>query len=98
MVGLVSLLEATQNRDRALDAWLTDVNGLKTTLESGVLLDVLPVLVESRRADHTKLSPSEHRLQHVARIHRAFGFARPDERVHLVDEHDELALALGHFL
>ena len=54
-----------------------------------VLLDVLAVLVERRRADRAQLAAREHRLEHVAGVHRALGRARADERVQLVDEQDD---------
>ena len=48
---LVSLFEPAENRDRVLDARLIDEDRLKAPLERRVLLDVLAVLVERRRAD-----------------------------------------------
>ena len=72
--------------------------GLEPALERGVLLDVLPVLVERRRADRVQLAAREHRLQHVRRVHRAFGRAGADDGVQLVDEEDDLALRVGDFL
>jgi hypothetical protein len=51
---------------------------------------VLAVLVERRRADCAQLTAREHRLEHVAGVHGAFGGARPDDRVQLVDEDDYL--------
>src|SRR6266704_591599 len=40
----------------------------------------------------------ERRLQHVGRVHGAFGGARSDEGVQLVDEQNNLALRLSDFL
>ena len=89
VVRLVALLEAAQNRDRVLDARLADEDGLEAALERGILLDVLAILVERRRADDAQLAARERRLEHVAGVHRALGFARADDRVQLVDEDDE---------
>ena len=50
MVHLVLLLEATQDGHRRLDGRLLDDDLLEAPLEGGVLLDVLTVLVERRRA------------------------------------------------
>ena len=72
--------------------------GLEPPLERRVLLDVLPVLVERRRADRVQLAAREHRLQHVRRVHRAFGRAGADDGVQLVDEEDDLALRVGDLL
>ena len=67
---------------------------LEAALQGGVLLDPLPVLVQRGRADHAQLAAGQHRLEHVARVHRALGRARADHRVQLVDERDDLAVAL----
>ena len=40
-----------------------------------------------------QLAARQRRLEHVAGVHRALGLARADERVQLVDEEDDLALA-----
>src|SRR5439155_16196970 len=77
VVDLVALLEPAEDRDRVLDARLPDEHRLEAPLERGVLLDVLPVLVERRRADRAQLSASEHRLQQVPRVHRALGRPAP---------------------
>src|SRR4051812_6653249 len=98
MVRLVTLLEPAQDGDRALDRRLADVDGLEATLERGVLLDVLAILVERGRADDAQLATREHRLEHLPRVHRAFGLAGADERVELVDEDDELVRILGELL
>ena len=46
-----------------------------------------------RRADEAQLAAGEHRLEHVAGVHRALaGGAGTDDRVQLVDEGDDLAV------
>jgi hypothetical protein len=42
-----------------------------------------------------QLAARQRRLEHVARIHRAFGTPGTDHGVQLVDEHDHLAFLLG---
>ena len=79
------------------DGWSTNT-GWNRRSSAGVLLDVLAVLVERGRADHAQLAAGEHRLDHVAGVHRAFGRAGADDRVHLVDEGDHLALGVGDLL
>ena len=78
-----------------LDRRLAHVDLLEAALERGVLLDVLAVLVERGGADHAQLAAREHRLDHVAGVDRALGAARTDDRVQLVDEGDDLAVAVG---
>ena len=91
VVRLVALLQAAQDRDRVGDRRLADEDRLEATLERRVLLDVLAVLVERRRADRAQLTAREHRLQQVRGVDGAFGRARADDRVQLVDEEDDLA-------
>ena len=98
VVHLVALLQAAQDADGVLDRRLGDVHLLEAALEGGVLLDVLAVLVERRGADHPQLAAGEHRLDHVAGVHRALGGAGADDRVQLVDERDDLAGGVGDLL
>ncbi len=91
VMRLVLLFQAAQDRDRVLDAGLIDHDRLEAPLQRRILLDVLAVFVERRRADHVQLAAREHRLEQVARVHRAFGLARADDGVQLVDEQDDLA-------
>ncbi len=98
MVRLVAVLDAAQDRQRVLDARLADEDRLEATLERAVLLDVLAMLRQRRRADATQLAAGQRRLQQVARVGRALGLAGPDDRVQLVDEQDDSAVALGDLL
>ena len=98
VVDLVALAQAAQDADRVLDRRLADHHRLEAPFERGVLLDVLAVFVERRRADRVQLAAREHRLQHVRRVHRAFGRAGADHGVQLVDEEDDLALRVGDLL
>ena len=95
MVHLVALLQAAQDRDRVGHRRLADEHRLEAALERGVLLDVLAVLVERRRADRAQLAAREHRLQQVGGVDRALGRAGADDRVQLVDEQDDLAVGRG---
>src|SRR5262245_4325897 len=98
MVRLVTLLEPAQNRDGVLDTRLADVDRLEATLERRILLDVLAIFVERRGAYDAQLAAREQRFEHVAGVHRPFGFAGADDRVHLVDEGDELILGFRELL
>ena len=98
VVHLVALLEPAEDRHRVFDRRLTDVDLLEPALERGVLLDVLAELVERGRADHAQLTAGEHRLDHVAGVDRALGTSGTDDRVQLVDERDDLAVAVDDLL
>ena len=95
---LVLLLEATQDRDGVLDGRLAHHNGLETTRERRVLLDVLAVLVKRGRADRVQVATGERRLEDVAGVHGALGGTRAHDGVELIDEQDDLALRFLHFL
>ena len=98
VVDLVALLQPAQDRDRVLDGRLADHDRLEAALERGVLLDVLAVLVERRRADRAQLAAGEHRLEQVRGVDRALGGAGADDRVQLVEEQDDLPARLGDLL
>ena len=98
MVHLVLLLQAAQDRDRVLDVGLADEHRLEAPGERRVLLDVLAVLVERGGADAVQLAAGQRRLQHVGGVHRPFRLAGADQRVQLVDEQDDVALAVADLL
>ena len=64
---------------------------LEAALERRVLLDVLAILVERRRADAAQLAAGQRRLEQVGGVDRALGGAGADQRVQLVDEQDDRA-------
>ena len=94
VVDLVPLAQAAQDGDRLLDRRLVHEHRLEAPLERRILLDVLAVLVERRRADGVQLAPGEHRLEQVGGVHRALGRAGADDGVQLVDEQDDPALGV----
>ena len=98
VVQLVSLLQSAQDGDRALDRRLVDQHFLEAAFERGVLLDVFAVLVERRGADAVQFAARQCRLEHVAGVDGAFGFAGANHGVQLVDEDDDLAFILRDFL
>ena len=98
VVLLVALLEPAQDRDGVLDRRLADHHRLEAPLQRGVLLDVLAVLVERRRADGAQLAAGEHRLEQVRGVDRALRGARADDRVQLVEEQHDLAASLRDLL
>ncbi len=93
-MDLVALLKAAEDGHGVLDRGLLGEHGLETPLQGGVLLDVLAVFVQGRRADDVELAPGEGRLEEVRGVHRALGRPRADEGVKLVDEQDHAPLAL----
>ena len=90
MVHFVALFEATQNCDGVFDRRLTNVDLLETTFERRIFFDVLAVFVERGCTNHVQLAASQHRLDHVARIHGSFAGARTNNGVDLIDKRDDL--------
>ncbi len=76
------------------DRGLLHLDGLEATLERGVLLQVLAVLVAGGGADGLQLTAREHGLQDGGRVDGALGGARAHERVQLVDEQHDVAAGL----
>jgi hypothetical protein len=91
-------LRPAQDRDRVLDGRLADHDGLEAPLERGVLLDVLLVLVERRRADRAQLAAGQHRLEQVGGVDGALRRARAHDGVQLVEEEDDRSARLGDLL
>ena len=91
VVLLVAVAQALQDLDRVRNRGLLDLDRLEPALERSVLLEVLAVLVERGGTDGLELAACEHRLEDARGVDRAFGRARTDERVQLVDEQDDVA-------
>ena len=94
VVRLVGRLEALNDLDRVLWARLVDVHRLEATLERGVLLDVLAVLLCRGGADDLDLAAGQRGLQDARGVDGSLRGARADDGVHLVDEEDDLAVLL----
>ena len=97
MVNLIPLFQSTQNGDGILHAWLGNQHRLESSFQSGILFDILAVLVEGGRTDTVQLAAGKHWLEQVARIHRAFGLAGAHDGVQLINKEDDFALALFDF-
>ena len=89
-MDLVLFLQATQDRDRVLDRWLSDENRLEAAFQRGILFDVLAVLVKRRRAHAAQLAAGQCRLEQVGGVHRPLGRPGAHQCVQLVDEEDDL--------
>ena len=90
VMRLVFRTQAFENQDRFVDGRRFDFHRLEAAFERGVLLDVLAVLVQRRRADALQLAAAERGLDDVRGVHRAFGRTGADDGVQLVDEEDDV--------
>ena len=68
-----------EDRHRVINGRLGDEDRLEAPLERGVLLDVLAVLDDGRRADALQLAAREGGLEQVGRIDGTLGCTRADE-------------------
>ena len=59
---------------------------------------MLAIFIEGGGADAVQFAAGQHRLEHIAGVHRAFGFASTDHRMDFVDEKNDLALGFRDFL
>ena len=91
VIGLVVVRNAAQDRNGFVDGRLRHDHRLEPALQRGVLFNVLAVFREGRRADDLDLSARERRLEDIRRVHRAFGVARTDQIVYLVDHKNDVA-------
>ena len=98
MEYLVSLLQATEYGNRILHCGLFHHDGLETTLKSGILLDILTVLIERSRTDTVQFASSQHGLQKVARIHSTLRLSCPDNRMQFIDKEQDPAVRAFHLI
>ena len=92
VVHLVAGAQTTQDGHGRLGRRLQHRHGLEATGERRVLFNVPAVLVVGGRAGALERATRKHRLHHVGRVHRALGLTEVEQHVHLVNEHDHLAL------
>ena len=71
-----------------------DLDGLKTALQRGILLDILAILGKRRCADDLHLPAGQRGLHDVGGVHRAVGVARADDGVDLINKQDDVARSL----
>ena len=98
VVVLVFLLQAAQDGDGFGGRGLVHHHLLETALQGLVLLEVLLVLVQGGGADGAQLAARERGLEDIGGVHGAGGAACAHQRVDLVDEEDDLAVAVHDFL
>src|SRR5258706_21022 len=86
----VPVAQSLEDLDRVRDRRLGDLDGLEPALKRRVLLQVLAVLVQCRRADRLQLAAGQHRLEYRGRVDRALRGSSANQRVDLVDEQDDV--------
>ena len=94
MIGFESLFETSKDGDRILNRRFVDHNGLETSFQSPIFLDVESIFVKGGRADAINLAAGEHWFKHVGGVERTIGAPCADDKVNLIDEEDDFAIAL----
>ena len=94
MENLISLFETAQDSNRIFKSRLFYHNRLEAPFQSGVFLNVLSVFIKRCRTYAMQLSPRQHGLQYIARVHSAVRLARAYYQMQLVDKQYYLAVAL----
>mmetsp|Transcript_12116 Transcript_12116/g.26901 ORF Transcript_12116/g.26901 Transcript_12116/m.26901 type:complete len:212 (+) Transcript_12116:1745-2380(+) len=101
MVTLILRGQAHEDLQGLLLSGLRHGHGLEAALQSGVLLDVLPVLVHRRGPNALELSSRQSWLEEIRRVHAAAlsttAATSSHESVHLVDDKDHAALTRSDF-
>ena len=90
MMILVTGLDIIQNLHGFLDRGRLYQYFLETTFQSPVLLNILTVLVQSRRTDTLYLPASQRGFQHIGCIQTTAGAPGTHDRVNLVDKQDNI--------
>ena len=98
VVHLVPFFQAAQDGNGVLHRRLVDGDRLETAFQRRILLNILPVFVQRGGADAVQLAPRQHRLEQVACVHGAVRLARAHDGVQLINEKNDLAFALFHFI
>ena len=93
MVQLIFFLQATQDKNRVLNAWFINKHRLEPACQCSILFDILTIFIQRCRTYTAQLATRQSRLQEVRRIHRTIRPACPNELVHLIDKQNDLAIA-----
>ena len=87
----IAFRDALHDLHGFLNGGLRHRHRLEPAFQSGILLDVLPVLIEGGRADDLNLSPGKRGLEDVGGVHAALRVTGPHQIVDLVDYKDNIA-------
>ena len=90
VVGFVALAQAVEDVEGLLRRGFAHLNGLEAAFQGRVLLDVLAILVQGRRADALQLPAGQGGLHDVRRVQAPLGGTRAHDGVQLVDEEDHI--------
>ncbi len=87
---LIFAANALENQNRVLNGRGIHFDRLKATGQGRVLFDMLSVFGKCSGSDTLEFSTAQGGLENIRGIHRAFGCSGPHNRVHFVDENDNV--------
>lgn len=93
MVRFVFRPQPFQNLDRFFDGGRIYFHGLESSFQRRVFFDVFAIFIQRRRTHALQLTPTQRRLDDIARVHRALRRTGTHNRVQLVDEQDHILAA-----
>src|SRR6266851_1309395 len=91
VMSLIAATQALEDLDGVRDRRLGQLDRLEPARKRRVLLQVLAVLIQRGRADGLQLAAGQHRLQDRRGVDRALRGTGAHQRMHLVDEQDDVA-------
>ena len=97
VIGLIVALDTPEDVLGLGQGGLVDDHRLEAALQSGVLFNILAVLLEGGGTDHLNLTTGQGGLENVGGIHGAFGIASAHQIVYLVDDQNDVAQRLDLF-
>ena len=86
VVFFIFFTQSAQNFERFLRAGFADIDRLKASFQRRILLNMLAVFIQRRRADALHLAAGQRRLQDVRSIQAAFRLTCADDVMNLINE------------
>ena len=93
----VFLFQPAQDRNGVFDRRFRHKHRLEPSGQCGVFFDMFAVFIQRGRADAMQFAACQSGFEQVGGIHCPFALARAHQRVHFIDEQDDVACRSGHF-
>src|SRR5689334_8792967 len=96
-MGFIFLTDSLKNFDGVLNRRWININRLKSTFQSSVVLNMAPVFIERCGSDALEFSSGQSRFQHIGGIDGPFGCSCTDNSVKLINEQDDVVFGAPNF-
>ena len=90
MMGLIALLQTTQNRYRSRLIRFVHHYLLESSLQCLIGLEIFLILIQCRCTDSAQITTSQRRLQYIRCVHGSATLSGSYQRVDLIDKQDDL--------